>query len=965
MLRPTHGDRKFTANRTFAGREDERGVFDAAIRQSDTRELYKVLMWYGVGGQGKSTLLREFGRMVRSFNEAEKKARSGRGLALAIIDFDDERLKRIDSALYSIRLQLGQALGLSFLTFDAAFVSYYRKTRPGIDVAAEFPELFGGESEAFADLLDVLGDNLSMAVDLASIALPGAGLIYKWGTRLTGRLKTWWSTRGNKVLAGIENLTPDELLQKLPSFLGIDICDGITAKPSQRPVIILDTYEALWRERGQKDTLTDRRADAWVRLLVQDAPGALFVIAGRDRLRWEEIDEAWGTVTDSHLLGDLSDEDAERFLKAVPIVEDDVRKRVVESSEGLPFYLDLQVSQYEEMREAGQKPKPEAFGGTPSDILARFLEHLNDSDQAQLRLASYVNVINRPIMASLAEAFPGRAVNFSFDRMVARSAFTQVSEEAYTIHSLMQEELQLREREDNEPVFRQIHRHLFEFHNAWLLALSDEKMADSVTRKDAPIRFEAAFNHLFYTAPDEAVAWLLKYQGWLGRQEEWAVVERLCRRAISFLDSNRIEKNSELLLSLINISTAQFNLGQSHGSQSNLQRIIETADMIEAKAPLLLSVAYYNLGQIHRECGEFIQAKAFYAQSITSAGFSGEDHQYLYMTHAALGECLYLQGLFQDACTSFLAATRHAYLSDSSEAVSQALHFLAEAYQALGFYGAAIGLFHLSLSAQHFYPDAVENVNTQPYSAPAILSYELSPSPIVRSSLTLRYLERVSIGGLAGMFNKSVSPPLWVSEPHCDNFTATHASLRDAARRGDTLDISVVALSQLAEADQQERIEKIQLLLSLSPIGRLLTKSIDKGGVRVILFEGGGLDYGFDSVHKVLWICGPFSLIDEIPHSVALVSLHAYREIDQYLIGLSVDPSKSGFEKAVVLHTKALDCAVYVCKHLNNIPSTTASEYMSFLNEKACQLVAAVRDGRTNEELFDIYAEYSRAWSRS
>jgi tetratricopeptide (TPR) repeat protein len=599
MLRPTHGERRFTAKRTFAGREDERDVFDAAIRQEDTQELYKVLMWYGVGGQGKSTLLREFSRMAKDFNEAEKKARSGKGLALARIDFDDERLKRIDSALYSIRLQLGQASGLSFLTFDAAFVSYYRKTRPGIDVAAEFPELFRGESDALADLLDVLGDNLSVAVDLASIALPGAGLIYKWGSRLTGRLKSWWSTRGNKVLAGIENLTPDELLQKLPSFLGIDICDGIVAKPSLRPVILLDTYEALWRERGQKDALTDRRADAWVRLLVQDSPGALFVVAGRDRLRWDEIDDAWGTVIDAHLLGGLSDEDADRFLKAVPIVEDDIRSRIVESSEGLPFHLDLQVTQYEEMREAGQEPKPEAFGGTPSDILARFLEHLNDGDQAQLRLASYVNVVTRPIMASLAEAFPGRAVNFSFDRMVARSAFTQVSEGAYTIHALMQEELQRREREENEPLFRQIHRHLFQHHKRRLTGLDLDGRVDVA-------EIDASLNHLRMSQPEKYAHWLLKTRHIMRLASEWQRLESYYNSALELVS---LDTDPMLKAALLN-NLACCVEAQGRQDESLTHLMAARSSFTASRKPNDPEFAYilFNLARCHTAAGRMEEA---------------------------------------------------------------------------------------------------------------------------------------------------------------------------------------------------------------------------------------------------------------------------------------------------------------------------------------------------------------------
>jgi hypothetical protein len=64
--------------RVFTDRDDARELFGSACDRSETRELYQVLMWYGVGAQGKS-LLREFGRMPASRNAAATKARTERG----------------------------------------------------------------------------------------------------------------------------------------------------------------------------------------------------------------------------------------------------------------------------------------------------------------------------------------------------------------------------------------------------------------------------------------------------------------------------------------------------------------------------------------------------------------------------------------------------------------------------------------------------------------------------------------------------------------------------------------------------------------------------------------------------------------------------------------------------------------------------------------------------------------------
>ncbi|MCW2305143.1 hypothetical protein M2324_003559 [Rhodovulum sulfidophilum] len=105
-------------------------------------------------------------------------------------------------------------------------------------------------------------------------------------------------------------------------------------------MITIDTHEKL----GQGEL----RGDVWLQTLVRETPGALILIFGRDKLRWVEIDNRWEDVLDQHLLGELSDEDADRFLAQVPIPEEDIRARLVGAAEGLPHYLDLAVTLYED-----------------------------------------------------------------------------------------------------------------------------------------------------------------------------------------------------------------------------------------------------------------------------------------------------------------------------------------------------------------------------------------------------------------------------------------------------------------------------------------------------------------------------------------------------------------------------------------------------------------------------------------
>jgi hypothetical protein len=117
------------------------------------------------------------------------------------------------------------------------------------------------------------------------------------------------------------------------------------------------------------------RTDDWVRSLVEQTPGALVAIFGRDKLRWGEIDSAWSNILQQRLLGGLSKEDANRFLYKAGVVSKSIRARIVEGAQGLPFYLAL--DQFENLKANGLKPGADDFGTTPVMVLHRFLDHLS------------------------------------------------------------------------------------------------------------------------------------------------------------------------------------------------------------------------------------------------------------------------------------------------------------------------------------------------------------------------------------------------------------------------------------------------------------------------------------------------------------------------------------------------------------------------------------------------------------
>ena len=137
-MQPSHRKKAFQAQRVFTDREHPISLFKAAFDGSQGIDDYKVIGWYGAGGQGKTALAREIKRLATEQLPAEL---STVKFAFAKVDLETAKYRLAIDALYSIRLQLGQTFGSRFPCFDLGFARYFEETQPGIDIRQRHPEL--------------------------------------------------------------------------------------------------------------------------------------------------------------------------------------------------------------------------------------------------------------------------------------------------------------------------------------------------------------------------------------------------------------------------------------------------------------------------------------------------------------------------------------------------------------------------------------------------------------------------------------------------------------------------------------------------------------------------------------------------------------------------------------------------------------------------------------------------------
>ncbi len=261
--------------------------------------------------------------------------------------------------------------------------------------------------------------------------------------------------------------------------------------------------------------------------------------------------------------GGLSDEDADCFLQKVPINEVDIRQAIVNSSAGVPFYLDLQVDLYESLKQRDASLQQSDFGGKEREIIARFTDHLDDVARRTLEVISHARFIDEPLCWQLAEAYLGGKASVNFKQLTHHSFWRQ---EGGTWHLQAQE----------PKLFKEIHQCLFELYDHILEPL--EQVVD-ITDKHTHALMEASY-HLEQCDVAQFPAWANKRGVLFLKAYAFEQVETLFRTAKALAEQHLGEAHLEtaaVLNSLARLYTAQSDYPKAEPLYLRAIAILETA----------------------------------------------------------------------------------------------------------------------------------------------------------------------------------------------------------------------------------------------------------------------------------------------------------------------------------------------------------------------------------------------------
>ncbi|MFE7513103.1 ATP/GTP-binding protein [Streptomyces sp. NPDC057540] len=433
-----------------------RRVADGSIDVEDLEApRTNMIVFHGVGGVGKSTLLRKIeAALTAAEHRPEQWGAPTWTERVLPIRIDLSRAASTGSdferVILTIRLALAGALDRTVPSFDVALRHYWETVHPGepLDEYVRRSGLAGRFSSLLPGQLQAGVGEVAAALALPGLVGSAAGqLTTALVSALRERQERARALAGATRTAALLEATPDlDALSYYPHLLAWDLTQ-LPAKKRLTPVVLLDTFEDTVDRHRDFERLLQR--------LVWLLPNVFFVIGGRSRLQWADpalhgqLDwtgpAAWpglaaapssltvpqpraaGTGARQFLIGDLSPEDCETHLArrlvhdGQPLIGADIRAAITARSHGLPLHLDLAVSRFLEIRRTGRTPTAADFDCAFPALLARTLSDLTPEERHLLRSVALLDAFDLDLAtqtAGLAQQAPAR-------RLVERPLVTE------------------------------------------------------------------------------------------------------------------------------------------------------------------------------------------------------------------------------------------------------------------------------------------------------------------------------------------------------------------------------------------------------------------------------------------------------------------------------------------------------------------------------------------------------------
>lgn len=421
----------------------------------DTTELRNVLTFYGEGGAGKSELSRQLQDWATGKGSIDHWDATEQPIDVAVRwDFNDSfGIVDPHPLLVALRSELG-AFSSSWPAFDLAFAAFHEAAQPGTELRFRTPR------EGVMTLSDVVTGLVGDALAVGGMGVTGgasAGVV-SIGRHLLTKVKTNTTISRtvrrfdglSQLIADAESLQADrERIAVVASRIMFMLNREIEAMaPAERPtvVVFVDHMERLQIPGGR------HLGEAVLNRLVSRAPWILFVVTGRNSLRWHQVSDlpvsgpaCWPLLSTEnppldeprqHSIGFLSTSDAEHFLStsfaAMGIaLADGVVEELARSTDGWPLHLQTILAVARGRATSERVLTSQDLGGSFPALVDRLLSDLPTDVAKAFRAACLLPYFDVEFVAAAGQVTAG-AVEQLLGRRLVRA--NEGSVYPYRIH---------------------------------------------------------------------------------------------------------------------------------------------------------------------------------------------------------------------------------------------------------------------------------------------------------------------------------------------------------------------------------------------------------------------------------------------------------------------------------------------------------------------------------------------------
>ena len=409
--------------KTFFDRDEARRAFweRYEIVKNDSEGNFQVLMYYGLGGMGKTSLLQQIGKEIDEKNE---------NILWEYYDFNEGQDSVI--VLKKIVKDLQNKYKFKFPLFNYAVYNYLIKC---------------GENANAPEVNNVLDDipGLRKAIGLLNL-VPGVNAFSQSAEWLADRIfESIDFVKKKKMEESIEkinNSSKEKLHDEIPYIFAREINDNLERKNNPVFVLMFDTYERLVNELLCVGTPLEN--DLWLRddndgILLQ-INNMLCVIAGREKLKWNTVDPDW----DDEVLGQveidtLDWENSKQLMIKHGINESEIQREIFKVTSGMPLYLDVCVDTYKGAKLREDQITVGLFDNKIEKLAMRLLTYMNDEEQEVLYLLACIGRWEDEEFFLVNDCLGRNAVSSRAYKKILALTFVRKEESAYFIHQTMQE----------------------------------------------------------------------------------------------------------------------------------------------------------------------------------------------------------------------------------------------------------------------------------------------------------------------------------------------------------------------------------------------------------------------------------------------------------------------------------------------------------------------------------------------